>query len=41
MPARTVSAFVVCTGICFAGPHLTQGQEATSANLPINFRPVR
>jgi protein TonB len=38
MPARTVSAFVVCTGICFAGAHLTQAQEATSANLPDQFQ---
>jgi TonB family protein len=38
MPARTVSAFVVCTGICFAGAHLMQAQEATSANLPDQFQ---
>ena len=38
MPARTVSAFVVCTGICFAGGHLMQAQEATSANLPNQFQ---
>ncbi len=38
MPARTVSAFVVCTGVCFAGAHLTQAQEATSANLPDQFQ---
>ena len=38
MPARTVSAFVVCTGVCFAGAHLMQAQEATSANLPDQFQ---
>lgn len=38
MPARTVSAFVVCTGVCFAGAHLMQAQEATSANLPEQFQ---
>jgi TonB family protein len=38
MPARVVSAFVVCTGICFAGAHLSQAQEATSANLPDQFQ---
>jgi len=38
MPARTVSVFVVCTGVCFAGAHLTRGQEATSANLPDQFQ---
>ena len=38
MPARTVSVFVVCTGVCFAGAHLTQAQEATSANLPDQFQ---
>src|SRR3954453_1552557 len=38
MPARTVSVFVACTGICFAGAHLTQAQEATSANLPDQFQ---
>ena len=38
MPARAVSAFVVCTGVCFAGAHLTQAQEATSANLPDQFQ---
>ena len=38
MPARIVSAFVVCTGVCFAGAHLTQAQEATSANLPDQFQ---
>ena len=38
MPARTVSLFVVCTGVCFAGANLSQGQEATSANLPDQFQ---
>ena len=38
MPVRTVSLFVVCTGIWFAGAHLTQAQEATSANLPDQFQ---
>ena len=38
MAARAVSAFVVCTGVCFAGAHLTQAQEATSANLPDQFQ---
>ena len=38
MPARTVSVVAVCTGVCFAGAHLTQAQEATSANLPDQFQ---
>ena len=38
MCARIVSAFVVCTGVCFAGAHLMQAQEATSANLPDQFQ---
>ena len=38
MPARIVSAFVVCTGVCFAGAHLARAQEATSANLPDQFQ---
>ena len=38
MPARIVRAFVVCTGVCFAGAQLTQAQEATSANLPDQFQ---
>lgn len=38
MPARTVSVVIVCTGIWFAGVHLTQAQEATSANLPNQFQ---
>jgi protein TonB len=38
MPARTVSVFVVCTGVCFAGARLAQAQEATSASLPEQFQ---
>src|SRR5436190_4290975 len=38
MPARIVSAFVLCTGVCFAGAHPMQAQEATSANLPDQFQ---
>jgi len=38
MPARIVSAAVVCSGVCFAGTQLTQAQEATSANLPDQFQ---
>jgi len=38
MCARIVSAFVVCTGICFAGAHVMHAQEATSANLPDQFQ---
>jgi periplasmic protein TonB len=38
MAARTVSAVVVCTGVWFAGAHLTPAQEATSANLPDQFQ---
>src|SRR5215211_1409434 len=37
MPARTVSLFIVCTGVCFAGVHLNRAQEAASANLPNQF----
>ena len=37
MPRRTVSVFVVCGGVCFAGLHLSRAQEATSANLPDQF----
>jgi len=29
---------VVCTGVAFAGAHLTRAQEATSANLPDQFQ---
>jgi len=38
MPARIVSVVAVCTGVCFAGAHPTQAQEATSANLPDQFQ---
>jgi TonB family protein len=38
MPARMVSAFIVCVAVCFASAHLTQAQEATSANLPDQFQ---
>jgi TonB family protein len=38
MPVRTLSVFFVCTGVCFTGAKLTQAQEATSANLPDQFR---
>lgn len=38
MPARTVSLFIVCTGVCFAGAPLSRAQEATSANLPDQFQ---
>lgn len=38
MPARGVSLFVVCTGICFASAQLSRAQEATSANLPDQFQ---
>lgn len=38
MPGRTVSVFVMCTGVCFAGLHLSRAQEATSANLPDQFQ---
>ena len=38
MPARTVSLFVVCTGVCFAGAHLSRAQEAASASLPDQFQ---
>jgi TonB family protein len=38
MPARGVSLFVVCTGVCFAGAQLSRAQEATSANLPDQFQ---
>lgn len=38
MPARTLTVVVVCTGLCLAGAHLTQAQEATSANLPDQFQ---
>lgn len=38
MRARSVSFFVVCTGVCFTGAQLSQAQEATSANLPDQFQ---
>jgi TonB family protein len=38
MPASIMSLFVVCTGVCFAGVHLSRAQEATSANLPDQFQ---
>ena len=38
MPARIVSAFLVCAGVCFAGAEVTQAQEATSASLPDQFQ---
>ncbi len=38
MAARVVSALVICTGVCFTGTHLTQAQEATSADLPDQFQ---
>ena len=38
MPARIVRAFIVCTGVCFAGAHLGRAQEATSASLPDQFQ---
>ena len=38
MSARSVSAFLACTVVCFVGAHLTHAQEATSANLPDQFQ---
>jgi protein TonB len=38
MPARIVTVLVVCAGVCFAGAHLTQAQEAASATLPDQFQ---
>jgi TonB family protein len=38
MAARTMSVFVLCTAVCLAGAHMSQGQEATSANLPDQFQ---
>jgi len=38
MPVRSVSLFVVCVGVCFAGVQLSRAQEATSANLPDQFQ---
>jgi TonB family protein len=34
----TVGVLLLCTGVCLAGAHLSQGQEATSANLPDQFQ---
>jgi TonB family protein len=36
MPGRSV--VLMCTGVWFAGAHLTQAQEATSSNLPDQFQ---
>jgi TonB family protein len=38
MTSRIVSLFVVGTGVCFAGAHLSRAQEAASANLPDQFQ---
>ena len=38
MPAPILSVFVLCTGVCLAGAHMSRGQEATSANLPDQFQ---
>ena len=38
MRSRGGALVAVCTGVCFAGAHLTQAQEATSANLPDQFQ---
>jgi TonB family protein len=38
MSARVVTVVVVCTGVCFAGGHPAQAQEATSASLPDQFQ---
>src|SRR4030095_10463731 len=38
MLSRGGALVVVCTGVCFAGAHLTQAQEATSASLPDQFQ---
>ena len=38
MPARTLSIFVVCAGVCLAGVRWSQAQEATSASLPDQFQ---
>ena len=38
MRSRGGALVVVCTGVCFAGAHLTQAQEATSASLPDQFQ---
>ena len=38
MRSRGGVLIVVCTGVCFAGAHLSRAQEATSANLPDQFQ---
>jgi TonB family protein len=38
MRARGALFTVICLGVCFAGAHLIQAQEATSANLPDQFQ---
>ena len=38
MRSRGRVLVVACTIVCFAGAHLTQAQEATSANLPDQFQ---
>jgi len=38
MAACTMSVFVLCTAVCLVGAHMSQGQEATSANLPDQFQ---
>jgi TonB family protein len=38
MRSRGGVLVVVCTGVCFAGAHLSRSQEATSANLPDQFQ---
>ena len=38
MRSRGGVLVVVCTGVCFAGAHLSRAQEATSADLPDQFQ---
>jgi TonB family protein len=38
MPARMMSVFALCTGVCFASAHWSRAQEATSASLPDQFQ---
>jgi protein TonB len=38
MRSRGGVLVVVCSGVCFAGAHLSRAQEATSANLPGQFQ---
>ena len=38
MAGSIVSAFLACIIVCFAGAHVTQAQEATSASLPDQFQ---